>query len=101
MDALLKVYDAKENDWEWDEKDYQSIIPEPCRWRNWAHDENGKGITGDTLLEFVNNTLFPTLKSYLWTLLRPSKSNRADYLCRCKQLHERWRFAPTSYQCDR
>ena len=59
---FLKVYDAKENDWEWDEKDYQSIIPEPCRWRNWAHDENGKGITGDTLLEFVNNTLFPTLK---------------------------------------
>ena len=56
---FLKVYDAKENDWEWDEKDYQSIIPEPCRWRNWAHDENGKGITGDTLLEFVNNTLFP------------------------------------------
>ena len=59
---FLKVYDAKENDWEWDEKDYQSIIPEPCRWRNWAHDESGKGITGDTLLEFVNNTLFPTLK---------------------------------------
>lgn len=59
---FLKVYDAKENDWEWDEKDYQSIIPEPCRWRNWAHDENGKGITGDTLLEFINNTLFPTLK---------------------------------------
>lgn len=59
---FLKVYDAKENDWEWDEKNYQSIIPEPCRWRNWAHDENGKGITGDTLLEFINNTLFPTLK---------------------------------------
>ena len=59
---FLKVYDAKEDDWEWNEKDYQSIIPEPCRWRNWAHDENGKGITGDTLLEFVNNTLFPTLK---------------------------------------
>ena len=59
---FLKVYDTKEDDWEWSEKDYQSIIPEPCRWRNWAHDENGKGITGDTLLEFVNNTLFPTLK---------------------------------------
>ena len=59
---FLKVYDAKENDWEWDEKDYQSIIPEPCRWRNWAHDENGKGITGDTLLEFINNTLFPALR---------------------------------------
>ena len=59
---FLKVYDAKEDDWVWDESSYQSILPEPCRWRNWAHDENGKGMTGDTLLEFVNNTLFPTLK---------------------------------------
>ena len=36
---FLKVYDAKEQDWEWDEDDYQSIIPEPCRWANWAHDD--------------------------------------------------------------
>lgn len=27
---FLKVYDAKEQDWEWDEEDYQSIIPERC-----------------------------------------------------------------------
>ena len=60
---FLKVYDAKEQDWEWSDDNYQSIIPEPCRWRNWAHDENGQGMTGDTLLDFVNNTLFPTLKN--------------------------------------
>lgn len=60
---FLKVYDAKEQDWEWDEEDYQSIIPEKCRWRNWGHDEDGKGMTGDILLDFVNNTLFPTLKN--------------------------------------
>ena len=59
---FLKVYDAKEQDWEWDDENYMSIIPEPCRWRNWAHDEDGKGLTGDALLEFVNNTLFPVLK---------------------------------------
>ena len=59
---FLKVYDAKEQDWEWDDENYSSIIPEPCRWRNWAHDEDGKGLTGDALLEFVNNTLFPVLK---------------------------------------
>lgn len=47
---FLKVYDAKEQDWEWDEEDYQSIIPEKCRWRNWGHDEDGKGMTGDILL---------------------------------------------------
>ena len=59
---FLKVYDAKEQDWEFAEDDYVSIIPEPCRWCNWAHDETGKGLTGDALLNFVNNTLFPVLK---------------------------------------
>ena len=60
---FLKVYDTKESDWEWDDESYLSIIPENCRWRNWAHDENGRGLTGDELLGFVNNTLFPTLKA--------------------------------------
>ena len=61
---FLKVYDAKEQDWEFDEEDYQSIIPEPCRWTSWAHDDkSGSAMTGDTLLDFVNNTLFPTLKN--------------------------------------
>lgn len=60
---FLKVYDAKEQDWEWEDEDYTSIIPEQCRWRNWAVDDHtGKAITGDSLLEFVNNTLFPVLK---------------------------------------
>ena len=31
---FLKVYDAKEEIWEFEDDDYQSIIPEPCRWRN-------------------------------------------------------------------
>ncbi|TPE56407.1 SAM-dependent DNA methyltransferase, partial [[Mycoplasma] falconis] len=57
---FLKVYDAKEaNTWEILDKNYQSIIPEKYRWRNWA-----KGnMTGDSLLAFVNNELFPTLKN--------------------------------------
>lgn len=60
---FLKVYDAKEQDWEWDDEEYESIIPEECRWNNWAHDDkSGAAMTGDTLLDFVNNTLFPTLK---------------------------------------
>lgn len=60
---FLKVYDAKEQDWEFDDRDYKSIIPENCRWANWAiDDKSGKAMTGDTLLNFVNNTLFPTLK---------------------------------------
>ena len=59
---FLKVYDAKEQDWEFEEDDYVSIIPDACRWSTWAHDPTGKGMTGDALLDFVNNTLFPTLK---------------------------------------
>ena len=60
---FLKVYDATEDDWELNEKNYKSIIPEDCRWRNWAQaDDNGHAMTGDKLLSFVNNTLFPTLK---------------------------------------
>ena len=61
---FLKVYDAKEQDWEWDDEEYQSIIPEECRWQNWAHDDkSGVALTGDKLLDFVNNKLFPTLKN--------------------------------------
>lgn len=60
---FLKVYDAKEKDWEFDDEDYTSIIPEECRWSNWAVDDrSGNAMTGDNLLNFVNNTLFPTLK---------------------------------------
>ena len=60
---FLKVYDEKENDWEMDSDDFKSIIPEECRWRNWAHDDgSGNALTGDDLLNFVNNTLFTKLK---------------------------------------
>ncbi len=60
---FLKVYDAKEQDWEINEDHYISIIPEECRWANWAKDDrSGNALTGDSLLEFVNNKLFPTLK---------------------------------------
>ena len=60
---FLKVYDTKEQDWEWDDENYESIIPTECRWANWAHDDkSGTAMTGDKLLYFVNNTLFPTLK---------------------------------------
>jgi type I restriction enzyme M protein len=57
---FLKVYDAKEAEWEIFEENYKSIIPEDLRWRNWAEDE--EGMTGDELLEFVNERLFKELK---------------------------------------
>ena len=60
---FLKAYDSKEDDWEVSEDKYKSIIPEDLRWRNWAKaDSSGHAMTGDTLLDFVNNKLFPVLK---------------------------------------
>ena len=67
---FLKVYESKEEVWEIDEENYRSIIPEQCRWRNWAHNPDGKAPTGDTLLKFVDAELFPALKS-LSTAGRP------------------------------
>ena len=60
---FLKIYDAKEELWEFHNDNYKSIIPEGLKWRDWAVDKkDGEALTGDALLDFVNNTLFPTLK---------------------------------------
>lgn len=60
---FLKVYDIKEQEWEFEDDNYQSVIPEKFRWSNWAHDDKtGSALTGDELLNFVNNQLFPTLQ---------------------------------------
>jgi type I restriction enzyme M protein len=61
---FLKIYDDKETEYELLDDAYRSPIPEPLRWRNWAAD--AEGITGDELLDFVNNQLlalhgFPTV----------------------------------------
>lgn len=61
---FLKIYDAKEETWELLNDNYKSIIPEGLKWRDWAVDrKDGDALTGDALLDFVNNTLFPTLKN--------------------------------------
>ncbi|OUQ55255.1 SAM-dependent methyltransferase [Tyzzerella sp. An114] len=71
---FLKVYDSKEQDWEWDDEEYKSIIPEECRWNNWAKDDkSGTALTGDKLLDFVNNNLFPKLKNLLVDASTPIK----------------------------
>jgi len=57
---FLKIFDDKEIELEIMEDDYQSPLPEAYRWRNWASD--AEGMTGDDLLNFVNNKLFPALK---------------------------------------
>ena len=47
--------------WELMQAGYKSPIPKRFRWRVWAADP--EGITGDALLAFINNDLFPALKN--------------------------------------
>lgn len=58
---FLKIFDAREEEYELEDENYVSPIPEELRWRNWAKDP--EGITGDSLLDFVNEKLFKTLKN--------------------------------------
>lgn len=57
---FLKIFDDQEVEYELLRNDYRSPIPDALRWRNWAADP--EGITGETLLDFVDNVLFKTLK---------------------------------------
>lgn len=57
---FMKIFADKEEEWEITIDNYQSPIPEKLKWQNWASDE--EGLTGDALMEFINNELFPTLK---------------------------------------
>ena len=57
---FLKIIDDQDEALEFTRDDYASPIPEHLQWRNWAADP--EGITGDDLLDFINDQLFPTLK---------------------------------------
>jgi type I restriction enzyme M protein len=65
---FLKVFDQREEEWEDDAADkgesYYSPLPPACRWRNWAgYNADGTPKMGaEEMLNFVNITLFPTLK---------------------------------------
>jgi type I restriction enzyme M protein len=61
MDDIPKIFEDKEKEYELLEDNYRSPIPEKLRWRNWA--ANPEGITGEELLDFVNNELFKSLKN--------------------------------------
>ena len=58
---FLKVYDAKEEVWEFYNDKYVSIIPKELKWRNWAVDnKDGKALTGEALLKFCKCRIVPT-----------------------------------------
>ncbi|QAS65906.1 hypothetical protein KOCBH_03416 [Klebsiella michiganensis] len=73
---FLKIFDAQEEALELEQDNYQYPIPQRYLWRTWA--ANAEGITGDALLEFVNDDLFPTLKN----LTAPIDKNPRGFVVR-------------------
>lgn len=60
---FLKILDDRESQLEVLKDSYHSPLPDHFRWRSWAG--NDEGLTGDALLDFVNNSLLPKLKSVI------------------------------------
>lgn len=73
---FLKIFDAQEEELEDEQDNYTAPIPEAYLWRNWAADS--QGITGDELLEFVNNQLIQDLKN----LTAPINKNPRGYVAK-------------------
>ncbi|WP_299398733.1 class I SAM-dependent DNA methyltransferase [uncultured Gelidibacter sp.] len=57
---FLKIFDDKEKEWEVTNSNYKSPLPNRFKWSTWA--ANDEGDTGEELIDFVNNDLFPALK---------------------------------------
>ncbi len=74
---FLKVYDAKEEEWEFYDSHYKSLIPDSLRWNAWANDIK---LTGDELLNLVNNELFPALKNLEINEQTPLKQRIVKYV---------------------
>jgi len=62
---FLKIIDDQDQELELMRPGYQSPVPEAYQWRTWAADP--EGLTGEELLAFINDKLFPTMKA-----LRPT-----------------------------
>jgi type I restriction enzyme M protein len=63
---FLKAFDDLEKERALLNPNYRKAIEEPYRWRDWAAHEE-KGSTGDELIDFVNNKLFPYLRGLIGT----------------------------------
>lgn len=57
---FLKIIDDQDQELELFDENYRSPVPARFQWRAWAADP--EGITGEDLLDFINNQLFPALK---------------------------------------
>ncbi len=68
---FLKIFDDKEKEWQLTENAYKSPLQSRFRWSSWAKDP--EGMTGDELIDFVNNNLFPALKKLATTAGVPQR----------------------------
>ena len=81
---FLKIFDDREKEMELLRDNYKSPLPDHLRWSTWATDE--EGITGDALLDFVNNTLLVKLKTLttggdkITTLIRGAVEDANNYM---------------------
>jgi len=57
---FLKIIDDQDKELEQIQDGYRSPIPKKLQWRSWAADP--EGLTGDALMAFINDELFPKLK---------------------------------------
>jgi type I restriction enzyme M protein len=57
---FLKIIDDQDQELEQMQEGYRSPIPKRFQWRTWAADP--EGVTGEELIGFVNDELFPKLK---------------------------------------
>lgn len=60
---FLKAFDAVEEKRESRDGEYRRCIEGRYRWRSWASREHGEERSGEVLLRFVNDDLFPYLRS--------------------------------------
>ena len=58
---FLKIIDDQDQELELMRDDYASPIPARFQWRTWAADP--EGITGEELMTFIDDELFPALKN--------------------------------------
>jgi len=57
---FLKIFNDREEEWQLTIPEYKTPLQSRYRWQSWAKDP--EGITGEELIDFVNNELFPSLK---------------------------------------
>lgn len=72
---FLKVFSDKEKELEILQDDYKSPLPKHLHWDEWAAD--AEGMTGDELLKFVDQELFPSIKDMMI-----SPSNKRGWILR-------------------